>query len=161
MAQVRWALWENLESGHKMVQNRSPEAKNPYSWVFWHEDFSFDTPGKPKITRMAPQVASRWPSRAQLGPSWRNLAPILGPSSPELRQKSTPHRARNLKKRPQTFRKPPVASENDASQASVDSKTPLRRDRDTVALSLTTETRNRVSARGTAGVLNFDQKTTF
>ena len=41
-------------------------------------------PRPPKIPKIAPQLASRWPARPCLGPSWRHLGPMLPPSSPIL-----------------------------------------------------------------------------
>ena len=41
-------------------------------------------PRLPKIPKIAPQLASRWPARPCLGPSWRQLGPIMPPSSPIL-----------------------------------------------------------------------------
>ena len=41
-------------------------------------------PRPPKIPKIAPQLASRWPARPCLGPSWLHLGPILPPSSPIL-----------------------------------------------------------------------------
>ena len=41
-------------------------------------------PRLPKIPKITPQLASRWPARPCLGPSWRHLGPIMPPSSPIL-----------------------------------------------------------------------------
>ena len=41
-------------------------------------------PRPPKIPKIAPKMASRWPARPCLGPSWLHLGPILPPSSPIL-----------------------------------------------------------------------------
>ena len=41
-------------------------------------------PRPPKIAKMTPQVASRWPAQPHLRPSWRQLGPILAPSSATL-----------------------------------------------------------------------------
>ena len=38
-------------------------------------------PRPPKIAKIVPQSASRWPDKPHLRPSWRHLGPILAPSS--------------------------------------------------------------------------------
>ena len=44
--------------------------------------FQMSLPRPPKMLKIAPQMASRWPSWLQLGPSWRHLGPNLAPSWP-------------------------------------------------------------------------------
>ena len=70
-------------------------------------------PRPPKIPKIAPQLASRWPARPCLGPSWLHLGPILPPSSPILvpfwASRACPKSAKICQDSPQDIFLPKVA----------------------------------------------------
>ena len=64
-------------------------------------------PRPPKVPKIAPQLASRWPPKPHLGSSWRHLGPILAPTLPKSATQDAPRPPQDDPKMPQHRAKTP------------------------------------------------------
>ena len=58
-------------------------------------------PGLPKMSKIAPQLASRWRPKLYVGPCWRHFGSILAPSWPKRTYDDVPRPSQDITRSPQ------------------------------------------------------------